>query len=86
MVVDGFRGEEEALRDLAIGQAFGDHGEDLALALGEVGAVAQRRRARPARQAPYPLPAQAPRDDGRRGAGPQQLELPQGLTKIVFID
>src|SRR2546421_9413683 len=86
MVVDGFRGEEQALRDLAIGQAFGDHGEDLGLALGEVGAVAQRCRARAARQAPYSLPAQAPRDDGRRRAGPQHLELPQGLTKIVFID
>ncbi len=74
-MVDGLFGDDQALRDLRVPQAFRDQREYLELARGETGRVLARSGARPARYATYAAFAQSARDDCRSGTGAQLLQV-----------
>src|SRR5439155_27277541 len=84
VVVDRLGREEQAPGDLRVAQAFGDKSQDLRLTPGQVGGIAEGRRARAARDAARSLVSQASRNDCSPGAGAELLKHLQRCAQVVF--
>ena len=85
MVINGVLGEDEPLGDLGVPESLRDEREHLELTCGEVGRILPRRRPRPSRQPACAALPQPAGDDGRRGAGPELLQLVERTPHRLFI-
>src|SRR5437764_14084013 len=85
VVIDRALGEEQALGDLRVAQAFGEQGDDLQLACGQSRRVLLRRAPRAARQPADSELAQPLYDDRRRRDSAELLQLCERAPQRLFL-